>query len=140
MCVQGRQQTRPQQPLPRPPPLPRGGCLGGGKRNKKVNTIVLELVCLVTEQWQQQIFSTRAGQPGGCSKKRNSLYQYVHLCHGTLLKEVCTGMYVRYVPVCISVYRDIPLCNVMCHDIPRYTCTGTYQYIRVQEFVVQDCT
>ncbi len=67
-AVQGRQQTRPQPPLLRPPPLTGVGCPGSGKRSKKVNTIVLELVCLVTEQGQQQIFSFQAGQAGGCSR------------------------------------------------------------------------
>ena len=128
----GRAADPPMTAPAKTPPSQERGCPGGGKRTKKVNTIVLELVCLVTEQWQQQIFSTRAGQPGGCSKKQNSLYQYVHLC--TLLKEVCTGIYV-YVPVCISMYRDIPLCTVMYHDIPRYTCTCTYQYVRVRILV-----
>ena len=129
----GRAADPPMTAPAKTPPSQERGCPGGGKRTKKVNTFVLELVCLVTEQWQQQIFSIRAGQPpGGCSKKQNSLYQYVHPC--TLPKEVCTGMYV-FVLLCISMYRDIPLCTVMYHDIPRYTCTCTYQYVRVRILV-----
>ena len=42
---------------------------GGGDKNK-VNTSMLELVCLVMEQGQQQIFSFQAGQPGGCSRNQ----------------------------------------------------------------------
>ena len=32
--------------------------------------IVLELECLVSKQWQQQIRGFQPGQPGGCSWKK----------------------------------------------------------------------
>ena len=133
--LQCRVGSRPahNRPCQDPHPSQERGCLGGGKRTKKVNTIVLELVCLVTEQWQQQIFSTRAGQQGGCSKKQNSLYQYVHLC--TLLKEVCTQFVLvctciyRSVYQCIEIYRFVLSCTTIYHDIPVLVHTSTYEYV-----------
>ncbi len=92
------------------------GCLGSGKRIKKVNTTVLELVCLVTEQGQQQIFSFQAGQPAsragpaGIKSVHQSMYQYVLAC--TPLKHSCTVKY-KYVLVCTGMYRVVPSCTVM---------------------------
>jgi hypothetical protein len=80
-CSAGRAADPPPttapQGLQRPHPSQERGCLGGGKRIKKVNTSVLELVCLVTEQGQQQIFSFQAGQPGGSSRNQISSSKYV---------------------------------------------------------------
>ena len=110
-------------------PPKRGGCPGGGKRTKKVNTIVLELVCLVTEQGQQQIFSFQAGQAGGSSKNQISSSKYEPVCTclyppKTLMYsdiQVCTCMY-RHVPCCTSLYRHVP-------RIPVLVCTGMYEYV-----------
>ena len=134
-AVQGGQQTRPQPPLPRPPPLQERGCLGGGKRTKKVNTIVLELVCLVTEQGQQQIFSFQAGQAGGSSKNQISSSKHEPVCTclyppQTLMYsdiQVCTCMY-RHVPCCTSLYRLVL-------RIPVLVCTGMYWYVLVCTFM-----
>ena len=128
MCVQGGQQTRPLPPLPRPPPLPREGVPVLRqeirlKRTKKVNTLVLELVCLVTEQGQQQIFSFQAGQPGGSSRNQISSSKYVLAC--TPLKHSCTVIY-KYVLVCTVMYCVVPSCTVMYRDIPVLVCTGMY--------------
>ena len=70
MQLQCRVGSRPahNRPCQDPHPSQERGCLGGGKRIKKVNTSVLELVCLVMEQGQQQILSFQAGQLGGCSR------------------------------------------------------------------------
>ena len=104
--LQCRAGSRPahNRPCQDPHPSQERGCLGGGKRTKKVNTIVLELVCLVTEQWQQQIFSTRAGQPGGCSRKQISQPQYVPVCTPMYLAQ--RGMY-WYVRVCTALYINV---------------------------------
>ena len=129
--VQGGQQTRrPRPPLQRPPHLPReGGCLGGGKRIKKVNTSVLELVCLVTEQGQQQIFSFQAGQAGGSSRNQISSSKYEPVC--TCLYPPQTLMYSE-IQVCTCMYRHVPCCTNLYRHVPRIlvlVCTGMYKYV-----------
>ena len=112
-----------------PHPSQERGGLGGGKRIKKVNTSVLELVCLVTEQGKQQIFSFQAGQPGGSSRNQISSSKYEPVCTclyspQTLMYsdiQVCTCMY-RHVPCCTSLYRLVL-------RIPVLVCTGMYWYV-----------
>ena len=129
--LQCRVGSRPahNRPCQDPHPSQERGCLGGGKRTKKVNTIVLELVCLVTEQGQQQIFSFQAGQAGGSSKNQISSSKYEPVCTclyppQTLMYsdiQVCTCMY-RHVPCCTSLYRLVL-------RIPVLVCTGMYWYV-----------
>ena len=128
--LQCRVGSRPahNRPCQDPHPSQERGCLGGGKWTKKVNTIVLELVCLVTEQGQQQIFSFQAGQPGGSSRNQISSSKYEPVCTclyppQTLMYseiQVCTCMY-RHVPCCTSLYRHVP-------RIPVLVCTGMSRY------------
>ena len=108
------------------------GCLGGGKRTKKVNTIVLELVCLVTEQGQQQMFSFQAGQPGGSSRNQISSSKYVPLC--TCLYPPQTLMY-SDIHVCTCMYRHVLCCTIMYHHVLQYSCTCTYWYVPVCTFI-----
>jgi hypothetical protein len=43
-----------------------------GRITDELNTIVLELECLVSRQWQEQIRGFQPGQPAGCSWKKIS--------------------------------------------------------------------
>ena len=128
-AVQGGQQTRPQPPLPRPPPLPREGVPGRRQENQKLNTIVLELVCLLTEQGQQQIFSFQAGQAGGSSKNQINSSKYEPVC--TCLYNPQTLMY-SDIQVCTCMYRHIPCCTSLYSHVLRIlvlVCTGMYWYV-----------
>ena len=98
---------------------------------------MLELVCLVTEQWQQQIFSTRAGQPGGCSRKQISQPQYVPVCTSGIM----TPRTYRYVRVRTDLSDHI-LCSPtslqifgrtnISKDVPRHLLI--YLYVQVHTF------
>ena len=83
------------------------------KRTKKENTIVLELVCLVTEPGQQQIFSFQAGQPGGSSRNPIVWWKYVPVWTCLYLPQnSCTVIYM-YVLVCTVMYCVVPSCTIM---------------------------
>jgi hypothetical protein len=116
--LQCRAGSRPahNRPCRDPHPSQERGCLGGGKSTKKVNTIVLELECLVTEQGQQQIFSFQAGQPGGSSRNQISSSKYVPVC--TCLYPPQTLMYSE-IHVCTCMYRHVPCCTILYSHVPR---------------------
>ncbi len=91
-------------------------------KSEKLNTIVLKLECLVSEQWQQQISSFQAGQPGdaaGNDSLGQSIYMYVRLYRSTYIAD--KSVYIVYVGT--SIYFISKLYTVINNhtSIPEYT-------------------
>ena len=111
-------------------------------KREKLNTIVLELECLESEQWLQQIRSFQAGQPGGCSWKRIIGSKYVHVCKDRSIYISCQSFSIVYdgiyfvSKVYTIINRHIPPYTVI-YDILVYTsiCKDIISYFDIYEYM-----